>query len=83
MIMKTKHVMNTEQMVRRGQIGKLPKGGKGGTILHRGIAPFAPKLESALNRLNCFDTQVRLLAGQKQKNLKQKSIFKNKFKAWP
>ena len=31
MIMKTKHVKNTGQMVRRGQIGKLP-GGKGGKL---------------------------------------------------
>ena len=29
MIMKTKHVKNTGQMVRRGQIGKLPGGAKG------------------------------------------------------
>ena len=27
MIMKSKHVKNTGQMVRRGQIGKLPGGG--------------------------------------------------------
>ena len=31
--MKTKQIMNTGQMVRRGQIGKLPGGGAKGAIL--------------------------------------------------
>ena len=32
MIMKTKHVKNTGQLIKRGQIGKLPGGGKGGKL---------------------------------------------------
>ena len=32
MIIKPKHVKNTGYMVRRGKIGKLPGGGKGGKL---------------------------------------------------
>ena len=40
MIMKTKHVKNTGQMVRRGQTGQIVKGGQ--KVAQGGIAPFAP-----------------------------------------
>ena len=44
MIMKTKHLKKTGQMVRRGQIGKLPGGAKGAKNCTGGgvIAPVAP-----------------------------------------
>ena len=48
MIIKTKHVKNTGQMVRRGQIGKLgekwAKNCTGGALTR---SPFAPKIKSA------------------------------------
>ena len=58
--MKTKHVKNTGQMIRRAQIGKLPGGGqtgqtaregKGGKKLHRGGAfPLLPHIYNPQRR---------------------------------